>query len=79
MLGTRNCMYSVVMYMYSIYMICTFQTKEPERPRMMPSRSPVSGLTVPKTPNFESTSRRRPVLVPSQKDLEEKELEEMKK
>jgi hypothetical protein len=66
------------MYMYSIYMHI-FSKQEPERPRMNPSRSPVSGLTVPKTPNFESTNRRRPVLVPSQKDLEEKEIEEMKK
>lgn len=51
----------------------------PERAKRIPSHSPVSGLTVPKTPNFESTTRSRPVLVPSQKDLEEKEIEEMKK
>lgn len=51
----------------------------PERTKRIQSHSPVSGLTVPKTPNFESTNRSRPVLVPSQKDLEEKEIEEMKK
>ncbi|XP_061197488.1 targeting protein for Xklp2 homolog isoform X2 [Saccostrea echinata] len=53
--------------------------KVPEKTKSLHSRSPVPGLTVPKTPNFESTSRSRPVLVPSQKDLEEKEIEEMKK
>lgn len=57
----------------------TQSKKGPERAKRIQSRSPVSGLTVPKTPNFESTTRSRPVLVPSQKDLEEKEIEEMKK
>eukprot|EP00105_Crassostrea_gigas_P016516 XP_011433925.1 PREDICTED: targeting protein for Xklp2 isoform X2 [Crassostrea gigas] len=57
----------------------TQSKKGPERAKRIQSHSPVSGLTVPKTPNFESTTRSRPVLVPSQKDLEEKEIEEMKK
>ncbi|XP_062592991.1 targeting protein for Xklp2 homolog [Saccostrea cucullata] len=52
--------------------------KVPERTKSLHCRSPVSGLTVPKTPNFESTTRSRPVHVPSQRDLEEKEIEEMK-
>ena len=54
-------------------------TEGPERTKRLQSRSPVSGLTVPKTPNFESNSRSRPIHVPSQKELEEKEIEEMKK
>lgn len=57
----------------------TQSKKGPERAKRLQSHSPVSGLTVPKTPNFESTTRSRPVLVPSQKDIEEKEIEEMKK
>nr|XP_022335373.1 targeting protein for Xklp2 homolog isoform X2 [Crassostrea virginica] len=57
----------------------TQSKKGPERTKRLQSHSPVSGLTVPKTPNFESNSRSRPIHVPSQKELEEKEIEEMKK
>lgn len=42
------------------------------------SRSP-NDVTVPKTPNFETKTRLRPVTAPSREELEQKELEECQK
>ncbi|XP_052819301.1 targeting protein for Xklp2-like isoform X2 [Mya arenaria] len=43
------------------------------------SRSPPHGITVPKTPQFETRTRSRPVTAPSREDEERQELEEMHK
>ncbi|KAK3608033.1 hypothetical protein CHS0354_031019 [Potamilus streckersoni] len=67
--------------------VTAFHKATPERFRSAPKGSaPKRGrsksppvLTVPHTPNLETRSRSRPVTVPSQKELEEMEIEEMKK
>ncbi|KAL3860699.1 hypothetical protein ACJMK2_010790 [Sinanodonta woodiana] len=66
--------------------VTAFHKATPERFRSAPKGSvPKRGqssppvLTVPHTPNLETRSRSRPVTVQSQKELEEMEIEEMKR
>ena len=52
---------------------------EPSAERRGRSRSPPHAITVPKTPNFETRTRSRPVAAPTREDVEKLEYEEAQK
>ena len=54
-----------------------FIITEPTPPHKHGSEAP--SITIPKTPNLETRSRYRPVMVMSQAQIDEQEIEELKK